>query len=106
MKKILTMMLAAAIVVPSTAAYAVHKYSPSDGYAYKVKRLGVVISEDMLPGKDGAVFQYQKCFHFFTCLPFLFLAVSLRVSYFSPNCKKCITRYFIFQPFFLYFLQF
>lgn len=54
MKKILTMMLAAAIVVPSTAAYAVHKYSPSDGYAYKVKRLGVVISEDMLPGKDGA----------------------------------------------------
>ena len=46
MKKILTMMLAAAIVVPSTAAYAVHKYSPSDGYAYKVKRLGVVISED------------------------------------------------------------
>lgn len=55
MKNLFVISLTAAILVGSTPAFAVHTYSvDKNAYAYNVKRLGVVVSEAMLPGKDGA----------------------------------------------------
>ncbi len=48
-----TAALAAALILASFGAGAMHEYSSEDGYAYRVVRHGVMISGDMLPGEDG-----------------------------------------------------
>ena len=51
--KLLKTVCMIAVLGLSAQVYAMHSYSAADGYAYKVVRHGVVISGDMLPGKDG-----------------------------------------------------